>query len=413
MSGRYILIGGGVATASAAAALRDQGVDGDILVVSDEPDPPYERPPLSKDYLTGEITPGSFDVHPQGWYGEQNIELRLGTRATAIDTTGQRVALSTGEHCRYDTLILATGARARRLPELIAGDRVHYLRTIADADRLRAQLIDAKHLVILGAGFIGCEVAAAAITLGVGVTVFDPEPTPLRRAVGDRIGAALMNLHRARGVDIRAGDTLDTIVPTGDGLAVTSHNGHHISCDVLVVGIGCEPNVDLAVAAGIDVDNGIVVDEYFATDAAHVYAIGDVANQYHPRYGRHIRVEHHDTAQRQARQLAANLTGSPAPFTEPPWFWSDQYAHTVQALGCPRDLEDLVMRGQPDEADCSAFSLNDGRVEAVISLDRPRDVIDTRRLITADQQVDADQLRDESVRLKRLITGASKVVTDA
>ena len=302
MSRRCVLVGGGVSTATAAATLRARGFAGSILLVGDEPHPPYERPPLSKDYLTGKAQPGAFDIHPPDWYEDNDVDLRLGIRVTEIDTAERTVTLSTGELHPYDTLVLATGARPRELPGLPASDRIHYLRTLADAERVRARLDEAEHLVLLGAGFIGCEVAAAATTFGIAVTVFDPEP-PLRRVVGARIGAAITNLHRARGVDVHAGDTLTEIVPTRTGLSVTSRGGHRLDCDLLMVGIGCVPNAELAAAAGIATGDGIVVDEYFATSAADVYAIGDVAGQYHPRYGRHVRVEHHDTARRQGHQL--------------------------------------------------------------------------------------------------------------
>jgi 3-phenylpropionate/trans-cinnamate dioxygenase ferredoxin reductase subunit len=411
MTQRFVLVGGGVASAVAATELRSRGFDGEILLVADEPHPPYERPPLSKDVLLGQTAPGEFDAQPSEWYREHDVELRLDTRATAIEVADQVVTLSTGERVRYEALVLATGARPRRLPSLVAGERVHYLRTLADAERLRGQLVHAQHIVIVGAGFVGCEVAAAAIGLGIGVTMVDPEPTPLQRVLGARIGTVITDLHRTRGVDIRAGDVLSEIVPARDGLVVTSEAGHRVECDLVVVGVGCIPNTELAAAAGLTVDNGIVVDEY-GRAAPHVYAAGDVANQYHPRYGRHIRVEHHDTAQRQARYLAGNLTGAQTSFAEPPWFWSDQYDITLQSLGRPHDFDDLIVRGRLDDADFSAFSMTDGRIDGVITVNRPRDIIDARRLLTSEQRVTAEQLRDESTRLKRLLPRESKVVSN-
>ncbi|HEY3685943.1 MAG TPA: FAD-dependent oxidoreductase [Streptosporangiaceae bacterium] len=407
---RYVLVGGGVAAASAAAELRDRAFDGEILLVTDEPRPPYERPPLSKGYLAGAAEPGGFDAQPPGWYAEHDVDLRTATRVTEIDVAARTVALSTGERHGYDALVLATGARPRRLPGLPEGERVHYLRTLADAERLRPRLARAEHVVVAGAGFIGCEVAAAAVGLGAQVTIFDPEPVPLRQALGPRIGAVITEIHRAHGVDVRTGDHLTDVRHTREGLAVTSVLGHRIECDLIVVGVGCEPNVELAADAGLPTGNGILVDAYAATAAPDVYAIGDAAGLHHPRYGRHVRVEHHDTAQRQGRRLAANLTGQPEPFTEVPWFWSDQYDHTLQMLGRPRDLGDLVFRGSPEDADFSAFSLADGRIEAVITLNRPRDVIDARRLIAGPHHVTPEQLKDESIRLKRLARSGTEAV---
>jgi 3-phenylpropionate/trans-cinnamate dioxygenase ferredoxin reductase subunit len=399
---RYVVVGGGTSGGSAAHHLRQSGFDGRIVLVGDEPVAPYERPPLSKDFLTGKAETSDLALHDPGWAAEQDIELRLGVRADSLDVGGRTVLLDTGERLSYDALVLATGVRPRRLPGL-AGERVHYLRDAAGAARLRAQLAEAARIVVVGAGFIGCEVAAAAIALGKAVTVFEPEPTPLRRALGTRIGSVLVGIHRARGVDVRLGDRLGQVTETAGGLIVTSELGHRLECDLIVVGVGCEPNTELAADAGIAVEGGVLTDEYGRTSAPGVYAAGDLVSQYHPHYGRRIRVEHHDTAIRQGRNVAANLTGARQPFVDAHWFWSDQYEHSLQCAGRPVDLDDLVVRGSLEDRQFSAFSLVDGRVRGVISLNRPRDVLDVRRLLFTEHAVTAEQLADESVPVKRLV----------
>lgn len=400
---RYVLVGGGVAAAATAAGLRRRGFDGEIVLVSDEPEPPYERPPLSKDVL------GGGDVVPARkpeWYADNGVELRLGTRATALDPGGRTVGLGDGDRLAYDALVLATGLRARRLPGF-EGERIHYLRTAADARRLRAELAEAERVAILGAGFIGCEVAASAVALGKQVTIFEPEPAPLARALGTRIGAALVDIHRARGVVVRTGEYVESFTRTAGGLVLTSNLGDRVEADLVLVGVGALPNVALAAAAGIDTGDGILVDEYGRTSAPDVWALGDVAAQMH--HGRRARVEHHDNALRQGQIVAANLTGDAVPHTDAHWFWSDQYDHTLQSVGHARDLDDLVVRGSVAERRFAAFSLTGGRIDAVIALNRPGDVLAVRRVLHTPHAVTADQLRDESVPLKELLRAAVAV----
>lgn len=394
---RILLVGGGVASSATAAGLRRRGFDGEIVLVSDESTPPYERPPLSKAVLSGaDVVPARG---PQ-WYADNGVELRLGTRVTALDLGARAVSLADGERLGYDTLVLATGLRARRLPGF-DGERVHHLRTSADATRLRTELAGARHLVILGAGFVGCEVASSAVALGKQVTIFEPEPAPLARALGKRIGAALLDIHRANGVEVRAGEHVESMTSARDGLVLTSNLGDRVECDLLLVGVGAQPNVELAADAGVATGNGILVDEHGRTSAQDVWALGDVASQVH--HGVRIRVEHHDNALRQGATVAANLTGDPVPHTDPHWFWTDQYEHKLQAVGRPRDLDDLVVRGSVEDRKFAAFSLTDGRVDAVIALNRPGDVLAVRRVLHLPHQVTADQLRDESVPLKQLL----------
>ncbi|MEU6098781.1 FAD-dependent oxidoreductase [Streptomyces sp. NPDC047079] len=402
---RQVIVGGGVAGAAAVRGLREAGFDGEVLLVGEEPHRPYERPPLSKEFLAGAADVDGLYVQPAGWYQEQGVELLLGTRATAIDTAARKLTVSARggtSTLRYDGLLLATGVRPRRLPG-VAGERVHYPRTVDDARALRADLRTAERVVVIGAGFIGCEVAATAVGLGKRVTVFEPDTTPFRRSLGPLVGMALIGIHRSHGVDVRLGEGVRQVDPTTNGtLLVTSTAGHRVECDVIVVGVGAQPNTELAAAAGIEVDNGIVTDAMGRTCCPSVYAAGDVAMQYHPRYGEHIRVEHHDTATRQGVQVARNMLGADEEFTEPFWFWSDQYEHSVQSTGRLPEVFEPVVRGSVEDHCFSAFAWSEGRVNGVVSLDRPRDVLDVRRLVFQEHQVTREQLRDESVALKRL-----------
>jgi 3-phenylpropionate/trans-cinnamate dioxygenase ferredoxin reductase subunit len=398
---RYVLVGGGVAAAATAAGLRRRGFDGEIALVAEEPEPPYERPPLSKEFLTGSAV---VPARREQWYADNDVTLLLGNRATALDPGGRTVRLAGGEQLGYDALVLATGMRPRRLPGF-DGDRVHHLRTAADARRLRSELADAAHLVILGAGFIGCEVAASAVALGKQVTIFEPERAPLARALGAQVGGALLEVHRSRGVDVRAGEYAVSMTRTAAGLALESNLGHRVECDLVLVGVGALPNVALAAEAGIATGDGILVDEYGRTSAPDVYAIGDVAAQRH--HGRRVRVEHHDNALRQAVTVAANLTGGERQHTDAHWFWSDQYDHKLQSVGHPRDLDDLVIRGSVEELRFAAFSLTDGRIDAVIALNAPGDVLAVRKILHAPHEVTAEELRDESVPLKVLLRPAA------
>jgi len=395
---RCVLVGGGVGAAATSAALRRRGFDGEIVLVANEPDAPYERPPLSKAVLTGgDVVP----ARKPEWYADNDVELRLSTRATRLHTDTRVVRLDDGDDLRYDTLVLATGLRARRLAGF-DGDRIHYLRTAADARVLRTELADAERVVVLGAGFVGCEVAASAISLGKQVTIFEPEPTPLARVLGVKIGRAVLDIHRDRGVDVRTGEYVESCTPSANGLVLDSNLGYHTEADLVVVGVGALPNDELARSAGIETGNGILVDEYGRTSAPDVWALGDVAAQTH--HGRRVRVEHHDNALRQGLNVAANITGEQLPHTDPHWFWSDHYEHKLQSVGHARDLDDLVLRGSVEEGSFSAFSLTDGRIDGVISLGRPGDVLAVRRALHTPHAVTADELRDESLPVKQLLS---------
>jgi len=396
---RIVVVGGGVASATAITGLRAAGFDGRITLVSAENTVPYERPPLSKEFLRG-ADGGGTTVPDAAWYAEQQIELRLGVRADRLDLAARTVALSDGSAIGYDQLLLATGVRPRVLPGL-AGDGVCYLRTVSDAAALRDRIGAAGHVAVLGGGFIGCEVAASAIQLGKRATILEALPTLLHRALGTELGEVVAGIHRDEGVDVRTGQVVTGVRSRPGGGVRIGTAGGDVDADVLVVGVGTVPNAELAVDAGLAAGDGIHVDEYFATSAPGVYAIGDVAAQHLPGHGR-VRVEHHDTAIRHGRAVARNMAGRPEPFGDVHWFWSDQYEHVVSSAGLPGGTDGLILRGSPGQRSFSAFRLDDGRVRAVISLNRPKDVLDVRRLITRDHHATAAQLQDESIPLKRL-----------
>lgn len=399
---RFVLVGGGVATAATATGLREAGFDGEIVLVAGEPHLPYERPPLSKEYLAGTYHLADFQANEESWYADNDVEVLLGTRATGLDLAGRRVSLSDGSSLSYDALVLGTGMRARTLPGF-GGERVHVLRTIAHSQRLGERLASGRHLVILGAGFIGCEVAAIAAARGVRVTVFEPEPLPLGRALGPEVGRAMLGIHGEHGVEIRTGEVITGMTGTRSGIELRTGAGEPVECDELLVGVGSVPNAELAVDAGLAMDGGIVTDEYGRTSAPDVYAIGDVAARFHPEHGRRIRVEHHDTARRHGQNLAGNLLGRPEPFSEVHYFWSDQYEHKLQSLGHFSGGGELVVRGSVAERSFSLFALVDGRVEAMVALNRPGDVLQARKVMAVPHEATAAQLTDEGFPLKRLL----------
>jgi len=401
---RIVVIGGGVAGAAAVAELRKEGFEGELTLVSAEDTVPYERPPLSKEFLVGD--PGDGAVKDPAWYQQQSVGLRLGLRATGLDLAGRTVTLSDGSALGYDQILLATGVRPRLLPG-VEGDGVCYLRTIADATELRDRIHAAGHVAVLGGGFIGCEVAAAAIRLGKRATILEALPTLLYRALGPDLGDVMAGIHRDEGVDVRTGQQVQTVQPCPwGGVQITTADAD-IDADVLVVGVGTVPNTELAQQAGLPAGNGIDVDEHFATAAPGVYAVGDVAAQRLPGRQSRVRVEHHDTATRHGRAAAHAMLGRREPFRDVHWFWSDQYDHTIQSAGLPDDSAELVIRGSLEQRSFSAFSLDGGRVRTVISLNRPADVLAARRLIACGHSVTAGQLRDESLPLKRLAVPAT------
>ena len=403
----FVVIGASLAGASAAIALRKYSVDARITLIGDEDEAPYERPPLSKGFLRGEQPVEKLLVRPREFYAEQTIDTMYGSRACRIDAVQRVVHLDGGRRVPYDRLLIATGARNRRPP--IPGidlQGVHQLRTVRDATRLRAEMQPGRKAVVVGMGFIGCEVAASLRHHQVEVVSIDPGPAPLARVLGETIGGTLSALHAGYGVHTVFNDAVESFEGNGRIARVITKAGLRIPCDFAVIGVGVKPAVDVADGTSIRIDNGIVVDEYCATSVEGIYAAGDVANHFHPVFGRHIRVEHWQNAMRQADNAARNMLGERITYDDIPWFWSDQYDANIQYAGHHTSYDDLIVRGRLDGGSYAAFYMNGGVVDAVVALNSARDVRRAIPLIKARQPIEPARLRDESVDLRSLLAVA-------
>jgi len=399
----FVVVGAGLAAASAVSTLRDKGFDGRLVVIGDEPSLPYERPPLSKEYLRGESDFDAALVRPAAWYRENDVDLRLGGRVDAIDVAARSVTLAEGEEVPFHTLLLATGGRNRPVPFAGADlEGVLQLRRVEDADRIREAASGGARVVIVGAGFIGLEVAASLRSLGAGVDVVEVFGRPLERVLGTEVGAVFQAVHSDHGVVFHMSEHVERLEGDGRVERLVTSEGTTIHCDVAVVGIGIQPNVELAAAAGLDVDNGVLVDERLATSAPAVFAAGDVANHAHPLFGRRIRVEHYDNAIKQGVLAARSMLGGTEPFADPHWFWSDQYDQDLQYVGFADRWDEIIVRGSLEDRSFVAFYVRDGVVDGVGGLGRGREVRRARDLVRARRPVDPAQLRDEDVDLKTL-----------
>jgi 3-phenylpropionate/trans-cinnamate dioxygenase ferredoxin reductase subunit len=393
----FVIVGAGMTAASAAEALRQAEFDGRILIVGREPHLPYERPPLSKEYLRGEQGVDDLPVRGEDWYAEQEVEVRIGTEVTALDPDGPSVELADGERIDADAVLLATGGMPRRMPGP-SSDRVLYLRTIEDCDRIRELLVSGR-LVVVGAGFIGAEVAASARARGVEVTVLERNGVPLNRALGEEIGQLYGAIHRDHGVDLRTGAMVESIEETAGGVVVGLGEGEFIEADAVLVGVGIGPNTELAEAAGLDVDNGVLVDERCMTSADGVFAAGDMASHLHPLFGR-LRVEHFDNAIKMGAAAARSMLGSEEAFDDPHWFWSDQYDVNLQYAGFAKQWDDVVIRGSTEDREFVAFYMHEGILLAALGMNRGRDVRRAMKIIGS--HPDPARLRDEETDLRTL-----------
>jgi 3-phenylpropionate/trans-cinnamate dioxygenase ferredoxin reductase subunit len=399
----FVIVGASLTGASAAEQLRSEGFDGAIVLIGEESSRPYERPPLSKDYLRGETPRDRFEALEPGYYAQHGIDLRTSTRAEAIDPEAREVALDDGSKLRYDRLLLATGSAPRHLR--IPGHDlrgVHYLRTIDDADALREAASQASDAVVVGAGWIGAEVAASLRQLDLSVSMISPDPMPLVRVLGPEVGRVYLDLHRENGVQAMMGQGV--VAFHGDGAvdAVETDAGQRVKADLVVVGIGATPRTQLAVGAGLDVSNGIDVDETLATSAPDVYAAGDVAAAWHPRLEARLRVEHWDNARRQGRHAATNMLGAGESYTRLPYFFSDQYDLGMEYRGHATDWDAVVFRGSPEGREFLAFWLKDGRVLAAMNANVWKVGKPITALIESHRRVDRDRLADASVPLDDL-----------
>jgi 3-phenylpropionate/trans-cinnamate dioxygenase ferredoxin reductase component len=407
MSETFVIVGASLAGGGAAAALRQEGFDGRVVLIGAEQPPPYERPPLSKEYLRGESSFESALVQPPDFYDENGIETRFGVRATRVDAAEKVVELDGGERVAYDRLLVATGGRNRRPP--IPGldlEGIHSLRTVADSDRIRAEIAPGRKAVVVGMGFIGSEVAASLRQSGVDVVVVDRNEVPLRRVLGEEVGRVIEGIHRDNGTSMIFEDTVAAFEGVGRVERVTTSRGRRIECDFVVVGLGVEPVTDLLADTGAEIDNGVVVDEYLRTDVEGIYAAGDVANHYHPVFGRRIRVEHWQNALKQGPVVARNMLDKDEPYDEIPWFWSDQYEHNLQYAGFHTEWDELVVRGSMEERNFVAFYRKDRRVLAAVAVNRGRDLRRSMPLIKAREPIDAARLCDLDVDLRALASVA-------
>ena len=406
---RFVIVGASLAGAKAAETLRQEGFNGEVILIGEETVRPYERPPLSKGYLQGSTDLDKVFVHEAGFYGDHDIDLRLGRRVERLDPQAREVSLDNGESLSFDSCLIATGSAPRHL-NIPGGDLkgIYNLRDLADADRLRAAIAAATNVAVVGAGWIGCEVAASARQLNVEVAMVEAAPVPLGRVLGEEMGRFYADVHAAHGVKMHLGVGIESFAGTGRVEEVRLVDGQKIACDLAVVGVGVTPRVELGQAGGLEIDNGIVTDEYLATSAAGVYAAGDVANAWHPTFGRRIRLEHWSSALNQGPTAARNMLGQPTPYTKVPYFFSDQYDIGMEYSGYAATWDQVIFRGDPASREFIAFWVHDGKVAAGMNVN-VWDVADhIAALVGAQAPVDAEHLANPDVDLAHLAEEARR-----
>jgi 3-phenylpropionate/trans-cinnamate dioxygenase ferredoxin reductase subunit len=401
------IVGASLAGSSAAATLREEGFDGRVVLIGAEPQLPYDRPPLSKNYLRG-VTPFEKTLlRPADFYRERAIEMRLGTTVTRVDAEKRTLALHDGERLDFDQLLIATGGKNRRFP--IPGidlPGVYDLRTVADADRIREAMARGGRAVVVGLGFIGAEVAAAMRQSGLDVVAIEPFKTPLYRALGEEIGRVVEGLHRDNGVEMILDDAVTAFEGAGKVERVVTRNGRRIDCSLAVFGLGIEPATELVAGTPVRVDNGIVVDDQCRTNVPGIFAAGDVANHYHPVCGRQMRVEHWQNGVKQGAAAARSMLGRGQTYDEVHWFWSDQFDANIQYAGFHAAWDRIVVRGSLESRKFLAFYLTGGRVESVVAINQGRDMRRTFPIIKARAAIDPASLADPNVDLRTLAPAA-------
>jgi 3-phenylpropionate/trans-cinnamate dioxygenase ferredoxin reductase subunit len=405
-----VIIGSGMAGGNAAATLRDEGFRGPVVIISREPGVPFGRPPLSKTYLRSEEDLTGWYVRPAGWYADHDVELRRETGVRAVDPAAHTVTLDSGAELGYQQILIATGGRNRRLT-LPGADLpgIHYLRTVAECDAIKQAAVPGQRAVVVGMGFIGCEVAASLTQLGVQVTAVFPGQYPLGSVLGDQLGDVMGGIHRAKGVDLRPGQQVTAFAGTERVAEVVTKAGQRIACDFVVAGVGIQPETpEIAVAQ----DNGILTDERCRASAPGVYAAGDVANHLHPLFGR-VRVEHYNNGEKMGAAAARSMLGSTTPYDYLYTFWSDQYEHKIEYAGHVTKWDEFVVRGSLAERKLIGFYLVDGVVRAVAGLDRGGDpeldldgeMAAAARLVAGQARPAPAVLSDEHTDLRSLSNG--------
>jgi 3-phenylpropionate/trans-cinnamate dioxygenase ferredoxin reductase subunit len=400
----FIIVGASLAGAKAAQTLREEGFEGRVVLLGDEPVRPYERPPLSKEYLQGKAGLDKVFVHDESYYAAHDIDLRVSTHVQSLDVTAREVVLSSGEHLAHDAVLLTTGAAPRRLS--VPGsdlDGLHTLRTVADSDRLQAAIRGAGRVVVIGGGWIGCEVAASARELGADVAVIESGPLPLERVLGPELGAFYRDVHAEHGVEWHFGSGVEELRGSERVEEVRLADGSTVAGDLFVVGVGVIPRIELAEGAGLSIENGVVTDEFLQTSAPGVFAAGDVADAWHPLFQTRIRLEHWSSALNQGPVAARNMLGGRVAYERIPYFFSDQYDVGMEYSGFAPTWDRVVFRGDPATRAFIAFWLKDGRLAAGMNVNT-WDVNDAIAAIVASQKpVDADRLRDPDVELAQVV----------
>jgi 3-phenylpropionate/trans-cinnamate dioxygenase ferredoxin reductase subunit len=405
----FVILGAGLTGGNAAATLRDQGFDGRVIMIGDEPGVPFGRPPLSKTYLRSEEPLEDWYVRPAEWYGEHAVE-RLEAIVVAVDADVHKVVLESGDEIEYEKLLIATGGRNRQIDVPGADlEGIHQLRTVAECDAIKREAVADRRAVVVGMSFIGCEVAASLTQLGVRVTAAFPGTAPLERVMGKEVGGAVGAFHRANGVDLLPESQVTAFEGTERVEAAVTAGGDRIPCDFAVVGIGIQPEVP-QLASPLAVDNGVLVDELCRASAPDVYAAGDVANHLHPLFGR-VRVEHYNNGEKMGSAAARSMLGSTAPYDYIHTFWSDQYEHKLEYAGHATEWDRFVIRGSLEDGKLLGFYLKSGVLLAAVGLDRGGDpeldedseMAACAQLVAAQAGPAAEQLADEGVDLWSLV----------
>ncbi len=402
---KVVIVGGGQAAFSTASSLRQWGYDGQLVILGDEVTPPYQRPPLSKTYLLGEFPSERLLFKPDAWYEQNRIDLMLDARAERIDLDDRSVLTTRGNRVSFERLVLATGASPCELPDLPSAEysNVHLLRSLTDVEAIRETLPDTGHVLIVGGGYIGLETAATMRKLGHEVTVIEREHRLLARVTVEPVSDYYENLHRSHGVDIRTGVTVEHWLSEDASVsAATLSDGTSVEVSAVLVGIGVRPNTELAAAAGIEVDNGILVDEDARSSAPTVFAAGDCANRPLVHYGCRGRLESVHNALEQGKLAAAAMLRRPRPTEDLPWFWSDQFDIKLQIAGLPMPEDDVIVRGDPDSNSFSILTTRDGRLTSANAIGAPRDFIAAKQLIAARVPVRQTDIADPAIPLKDL-----------